>query len=577
MRLHTRHGSGPGGAPARDGYVILAVLMLVVVLSLVGYRFSDMMAAEYRAAARTGDDAQLKMAALAGLNYAAGVLSDRNTFNTQLGGNPFDNQAMFSAVPVTPADATGQPRTAYFSIYAAALDTTTNPSVAQQLYGVVDEGGKLNINALIALDPTGQTLYNALMQLPILVNNSNGPAVAASIVDWVDADEDARSDGAESAYYQALANPYMSKNGPLNSLDELLLIKGIDYTLLYGQDANRNGVQDGNESWDANTPGLASFVTVYGRELNVDSTGTTRIYLNGDDLTTMYQQLQQALGNDLATYVIASKLFPTAPVATTTTTATVSLGGTGVGSTMSSGSMTVTISGRSSAPAATTATTDQLAAAVQTKMAAASNSGQRIKSLTTLIGTQITLPTPAGSPANAPPLVAVSPLNDPTQAASLLPLLMDKCTVQQAIEMVPRVNVNTAPAEVLGSIVDQNGNPILDATTVQTILTNRATNVPTDPATISLAWLIAPPTGGGQPVLTAAQYQSLEKYITGTSLVYRIQSVGYFAEGGPVARMEAVVDTNQGSPRFLFVRDLTDIDNPPGFQPNQQAGGMQQK
>jgi hypothetical protein len=239
--------------------------------------------------------------------------------------------------------------------------------------------------------------------------------------------------------------------------------------------------------------------------------------------------------------------------------------------------MTVTISGRSSAPAATTATTDQLAAAVQTKMAAASNSGQRIKSLTTLIGTQITLPTPAGAPANAPPLVAVSPLNDPTQAASLLPLLMDKCTVQQAIEMVPRVNVNTAPAEVLGSIVDQNGNPILDATTVQTILTNRATNVPTDPATISLAWLIAPPTGGGQPVLTAAQYQSLEKYITGTSLVYRIQSVGYFAEGGPVARMEAVVDTNQGSPRFLFVRDLTDIDNPPGFQPNQQAGGMQQK
>jgi hypothetical protein len=47
--------------------------------------------------------------------------------------------------------------------------------------------------------------------------------------------------------------------------------------------------------------------------------------------------------------------------------------------------------------------------------------------------------------------------------------------------------------------------------------------------------------------------------------VYRIQSIGYFEKGGPVARVEAVVDTNPinpglpGSPRILYYRDLTEL------------------
>jgi hypothetical protein len=32
--------------------------------------------------------------------------------------------------------------------------------------------------------------------------------------------------------------------------------------------------------------------------------------------------------------------------------------------------------------------------------------------------------------------------------------------------------------------------------------------------------------------------------------------------------MVAVIDTNQGAPRVLFVRDLADLENPPGFSPN---------
>jgi Tfp pilus assembly protein PilX len=80
-------------SPVRGGYVIFAVLIVIVVLSLVAYRFTESMTAEYRASARSADDAQAKAAAVSGLHYAAAVLSDRETFYGDLDGNPFDNRA----------------------------------------------------------------------------------------------------------------------------------------------------------------------------------------------------------------------------------------------------------------------------------------------------------------------------------------------------------------------------------------------------------------------------------------------------------------------------------------------------
>jgi hypothetical protein len=86
--------------------------------------------------------------------------------------------------------------------------------------------------------------------------------------------------------------------------------------------------------------------------------------------------------------------------------------------------------------------------------------------------------------------------------------------------------------------------------------------VPTDPATPSAAWLVTSNT------LTSSQFKQMEKYLTGSSMIYRVQAIGYFkGSNGPVARMEAVIDTNQGAPRFLMVRDLSDLENPRGFQP----------
>lgn len=301
MRLR-RATTEPGRrAPrrARDGFVILAVLIVVVVLSLAAYRFTDLMTAEYRAAARSGDAAQARLAARSGVYYAAAMLADPGSLNGDLGGNPYA-EGSFSPPVVKPGDHPRQE--ARFALVAVYPDGSGG---YEQRYGcVIDEASRLNVNTLIQLDPSGQVLYDALMTLPNMTAE-----VAAAIVDWVDEDDDAREGGAESDYYLGLGSPYRAKNGPLNSIEELLLVRGVTPQVLYGSDRNRNGQDDdgGSGTFDR---GLADFLTVYGRELNVDSQGQLRTNLNeADDLPGLYQKLSGRVPQELADFIMAYKMF----------------------------------------------------------------------------------------------------------------------------------------------------------------------------------------------------------------------------------------------------------------------------
>ena len=62
-------------------------------------------------------------------------------------------------------------------------------------------------------------------------------------------------------------------------MDELRLVYGATIDLLVGEDVNRNGVLDTNET-DLNgngmlEPGLFEYVTVYSRQPNTHSNGTS--------------------------------------------------------------------------------------------------------------------------------------------------------------------------------------------------------------------------------------------------------------------------------------------------------------
>jgi len=113
-----------------------------------------------------------------------------------------------------------------------------------------DECAKLNLNSIFTMmveegeeaEQAEQTeepdpiLEEALRYLFATFEVEEDPVDA--ILDWLDVDEDPRPLGAESDYYASLETPYPCKNGPMDSIEELLLIRGITPDLYF--DCNRN-------------------------------------------------------------------------------------------------------------------------------------------------------------------------------------------------------------------------------------------------------------------------------------------------------------------------------------------------
>lgn len=516
----------------RRSYVIIAVLIVIVVLTLAAYQFTELMTAEYRAAARTTDAAQARHSAVSGIHYAAAMLADPASFFGDLGGAPTAEGAFQDGYA---RDGTNPRAQARFSLVAVVNNGSGN---WEHRYGaVVDEGSKLNINALIQLDPSGEVLAAAL---GVLAEQSGNALLTTdvidAIVDWVDPDDDARSSGAESSYYLSSGGGgYRAKNGPLNSLDELLLIRGVTPQLLYGTDRNRNGMADDGDSGGFDR-GIADYLTVYGRELNLDSTGVLRENVNeSEDLAGLYQRLSTRIDPDLATFILAYKTF-------------------------SSVSTTSSNNNQQNVQQGT-------AADLQATLQAALDGGtavnrRRLKSLFDLRTARITVPKPPDAAPDAPTIVVNSPLADPDRLPTLMGQLLDLTTTTTVVEMPPRINVNTAPREVLMALTSLGGSSggLLE-TDIDAIINLRANLNPADPTTLTGAWMLQ--TGGISP----DAFKRIEKYITGRSMVYRVHSIGYFGEGGPMARVEAVIDTNQGAPRILYFRDLTELDLPRGFDP----------
>lgn len=144
-------------------------------------------------------------------------------------------------------------------------------------FGVTDEAGKINLNS---------ASEEMLLRLPGMTAE-----LAASIIDWRDEDSEITPGGAEDEYYLLLPEPYNCKNAPLETVDEILLIKGASEALLYGEDTNLNSILDDHENdGDLSDPpdnrngrldtGFYDYVTVYSVETNLDSEGNQRININ---------------------------------------------------------------------------------------------------------------------------------------------------------------------------------------------------------------------------------------------------------------------------------------------------------
>jgi len=95
-------------------------------------------------------------------------------------------------------------------------------------YSITDENGKISINTA-----SRGVLIKALEFSGVEVGVERD-IIADSILDWIDKDSNHRINGAESDYYQDQEPPYNAKNGTIESLEELLKVRGMTKEIFFG-------------------------------------------------------------------------------------------------------------------------------------------------------------------------------------------------------------------------------------------------------------------------------------------------------------------------------------------------------
>ncbi len=151
-------------------------------------------------------------------------------------------------------------------------------------YTIIDEGGKLNINTA-----SKQQLKHVFRYTG--VEGAELDTIVDSIIDWRDRDNLHMLNGAEEDYYQSLKRPYSCKDGPLDSVEELLLVKGMTPEILHGSArAVSSETGEGEKSYS----GVARYLTV---------NGSGRININ----TAPEVVLEAVLGPEKANNIIVQR------------------------------------------------------------------------------------------------------------------------------------------------------------------------------------------------------------------------------------------------------------------------------
>lgn len=483
---------------AKSGFVLIMVLIVIALLSLAGYAFTEVMFTEYKATRLQGDLRQTRLLAESGVEATKGYLALAPAQRKEAGGH-FNNPERFQAIGVSglePGEMPGR-----FSIIAPPLAGEDPPKLR---FGLANESAKLNLHAVLEWEARQPGAGRAaLMNLPGMTED-----LADAILDWIDADDVPREFGAESDYYSRLEPPYLPAQRVPVALEELCWARGVTPRHLFGQDANRNGYLDETEllksegqpldlKQDPGPFGWSILLTLHSAEGHRRPDGQPKINLNDANLSKLYDQLMREFGQEWATFIIAYRQF-----------------GPYVG-------------------LATSATGQPLPPDLE--LPAKFSLGSQLD----LIAVRVQVAHP-----EIPAFVLPCPFeNNRNSMTEYLPKLMDATTVR-AEPVVGRVDLNEAPREVLLAI------PGMSAGLVEDILSKRGN----EPGFVSdehrhPTWLLQ------EGLVELEAMKSLLNFVTAGGDVFRAQTVGYL-ENGSIFRAEFLLDATSGPPRLISWTDL---------------------
>ncbi len=235
----------------------LALLSVIVIGVLHTARMDLLVVKNY------GDRIQAHYLALAGIEKAKALLyrdaNDRSRAQKNHSGNFYDDAQQFREIPFGRG---------VFSVLRRGRPDEGGGII----FGVSDEESRLNLNTATA------------DELAKLQNMT--PDVATAIVNWRGGD--ATTVAAEAQYYAGLQPPYQPRNGPFQTVRELLMVRGITPDLFLGRDVHQNGMLAADENSfasavDSPDLGWAGILTVDSAVQNLNAAGEDRVNIQTAD------------------------------------------------------------------------------------------------------------------------------------------------------------------------------------------------------------------------------------------------------------------------------------------------------
>ena len=484
----------------RAGIVLIIVMVVVVMISLAGFGFVASISNENRVVHLRGEQMQMQNALASAEEFLKQHLSQPpSTESSPV--TPDEEQELMRGVVV--ADEPRPNSRVRFTVMAPYYD---DGSSAKWHYGLLRESGRLDLRSVLNWENRQAGLgRKSLMTLPGMTE-----AIADALLDWMDRDKTPRPAGAEDEYYASLTPPYSPRNGIPISLEELLLVKGVTRSLLYGQDANQNHRLDldeqsfGRDSVQQDATGekqipWIELLTLCSQERNVSASGHPRINLNHFDLRQMHRQLSEAIDPAFATFVVLYRQYGP---------------DTGNGKSIDPKSVKLEFHLPARFP---------------------------VRSILDLVGCRVRIASPVGGAAHVD-----SPLKGESEKLEKsLATLWDRVTVSPEPILKGLVNINQAPTEVLQAI------PGMEKGLADQIVTARSSTTKKDRSHDEHpCWLLT------EGLVDLNKMRQLAPYLTVGGDVYRTQVIAFSEASRLSQRVELVLDASRRPVRRVYWKDL---------------------
>jgi hypothetical protein len=198
------------------GIALIIVMISVTVLGMLAAAFAFSMKVEMKLAQNANSETELIWLGRSGVEYARYVLAQQ----LALGCEPYDSLDQVWA---------GGSGGLCTSNSALANISLKNYQLGDGRFSVTitDLERKYNINI------ADEAVLQQALRL-VGVDAGDMSAISSSILDWIDPDDNTHISGTESDYYQGLTPPYFAKNGPIDDLSELLLVRGVTPEIYWG-------------------------------------------------------------------------------------------------------------------------------------------------------------------------------------------------------------------------------------------------------------------------------------------------------------------------------------------------------